>query len=302
MLPANLRLTPQPIQALPAKGLLKPFLRSIVWVFGVPVALGALHAAIAGTTSPDDLHGKLIIAGSSTVAPLVAEIGKRFEQSHPAVRVDVQSGGSSRGITDARNGLSDIGMISRALNNDESDLQSFPLAHDGICMILNSVNPVTALTDSQIIEIYTGKITNWKELSGRDAPITVVNKAEGRSTLELFLQYFKLKSTDIKPHVVIGENQEAIKTVSGNPNSIAYVSIGSAEYESTHGTPIKLLPLQGVSASVETVRDGTFPLSRTLNLIVHGQPTNLAIVFIQFAQSERVHDLILEQYFVPCSK
>src|SRR6185503_4103802 len=94
----------------------------------------ALVLAIFGCKPAE--AGKLVLTGSSTVAPLAAEIGKRFESLHPGVRVDVQSGGSGRGITDSRQGLADIGLVSRALKDDEKDLLSFPIANDGVCVIL----------------------------------------------------------------------------------------------------------------------------------------------------------------------
>ncbi|MDD5277141.1 MAG: phosphate ABC transporter substrate-binding protein [Methylovulum sp.] len=242
---------------------------------------------------------KLVLTGSSTIAPLAAEIGKRFESLHSNVRVDVQTGGSSRGVSDAKAGLADIGMASRALKDDEKDLHSFTIALDGISMILNRANAVAALDKQQITAIYTGKITNWKDVGGNDAPITVVNKAEGRSTLELFLHYFGLKNTDVKPHVIIGDNQQGIKTVAGNPDAIGYVSVGAAEYEASQGAAIKLLPLDGIVASVATVRDRSFPLSRPLNLLTRNGPTGLAKAFIEFATSPQVHDLIEAEYFVP---
>ncbi|MBS4052725.1 MAG: phosphate ABC transporter substrate-binding protein [Methylomonas sp.] len=242
---------------------------------------------------------KLVLTGSSTVAPLAAEIGKRFESRHPNVRIDVQTGGSSRGVNDARAGLADIGMASRALKPDEAGLKSFTIALDGIGIIVNAANPLTALDKQQIIDIFTGKVTNWKELGGNDAPITVVNKAEGRSTLELFLHYFGLKNTDIKAQVVIGDNQQGIKTVAGNPDAIGYVSVGAAEYEAGHAAAIKLLPLDGIAASVENVRNGSFPLSRPLNLLTKTEPAGVAKDFIDFARSADVNDLIEAQYFVP---
>jgi phosphate transport system substrate-binding protein len=242
---------------------------------------------------------KLTLTGSSTVAPLAAEIGKRFESLHPGIRVDVQSGGSGRGVTDARQGLADIGLVSRALKDDEKDLLPFTIALDGVGVILHKENPVAALKDDQVVAIYTGKITNWKDVGGKEAPITVVNKAEGRSTLELFCHYYKLKNTEIKAHVVIGDNQQGIKTVAGNPDSIGYVSIGTAEYEADHGSAIKLLPCSGVAASIENVKNKTFPLSRPLNLVTRKAPEGLAKEFIDFAQSEKVHDIVREQYFVP---
>lgn len=245
---------------------------------------------------------KLVLTGSSTVAPLALEIGKRFEKLNPGVRVDVQSGGSTRGVNDARAGLADIGMASRALNPEESDLTGYRIAMDGIGIILHQKNRVQALSDEQIKAIYTGKITNWNQVGGEDRKITVVNKAEGRSTLELFLHHFQLKNPDIHAHVVIGDNQQGIKTVAGNIGAIGYVSIGTAEYEEAHGTTIHLLPMAGVPATVANVRDGRFPLSRPLNLVSKGTPTGLAKRFIEFAQSAAVDDLVTAQYFVPLAR
>ncbi len=273
--------------------------------YAAPVALSMASlmcvppSAGAQGTAADQLTGKLVITGASTLAPLIAEIGKRFESLYPKVRIDVQSGGSSRGVADARQGLADIGMVSRAMKEDERDLSAFPVARDGVCPILHQENPVQALADEQIVAIYTGTITNWKAVGGTDAPITVVNKAEGRSTLEVFLHYFKLKNVDVKAQVVIGDNEQGVKTVAGNRNAIGYVSIGTAEYDATHGVPIKLLPIGGVAASTESVRNGAFPLSRPLHLVTRTPPVELAKAFIEYAQSRAVHDLIKQQYFVP---
>lgn len=213
------------------------------------VFLCASYLGIGGSataqTSTDQLSGKLVITGASTLAPLISEIGKRFESLHPKVRVDVQTGGSSRGVADARQGLADIGMVSRAMKDEEKDLYAFPVARDGVGIILHKDNPVQALTDEQVVAIYTGKIINWKDVGGKDAPIAVVNKAEGRSTLEVFLHYFRLKNTDVKAQVVIGDNEQGVKTVAGNRNAIGYVSIGTAEYDESQGVPIKLLPTGG---------------------------------------------------------
>lgn len=268
------------------------------WFRQVIVVIGLL--GIAG--APPAWGDKLVLTGSSTVAPLALEIGKRFEKQNPGVRIDVQSGGSSRGVADARSGLADIGMVSRALHPQENDLVAHTIAMDGIGIILHSSNPVQSLTDAQIKAIYTGRIISWKDVGGKDERITVVNKAEGRSTLELFLHYFLLKNSDIKAHVVIGDNQQGIKTVAGNPGAIGYVSIGTAEFEAVQGTRIRLLPMEGVAATVANVRDGRFPLSRPLNLVTRGAPSNLARRFIDFARSEKVNDLIQAQFFVPLAR
>jgi len=274
------------------------------------IVTGGVVAAVAvagglwlwSGSSPREGTQRLVLTGSSTVAPLASEIGKRFESLHPGVRVDVQTGGSSRGIADARRGTADIGMASRALKDTENDLLAHQIARDGVCIILHAENPVTSLTDPQVIDIYTNKIDNWQLVGGNDAPILVVNKAEGRATLEVFLAYFKLENPSIQADVVIGDNEQGIKTVAGNANAIGYVSVGTAEYDSKHAVPIKLLPTGGIPASTRTLADGSFPISRPLNLVTRGAPTGLAKTFIEYCQSEQVHDLIKAQYFVPVER
>lgn len=271
-------------------------LTSCVWL------QGCSSPNTAATNNTNKPQGKLVLTGSSTIAPLTAEISKRFESGHPGVRVDVQSGGSSRGITDARQGVADIGMVSRALKPEEKDLKAFSIARDGVTVILHKENPVQSLSDKQVVDIYTGKLTNWKQVGGKDKTITVVSKAEGRSTLELFTHYFKLKNTDIKAQVVIGENEQGIKTVAGNPNAIGYVSIGSAENSAANKVPIKLLPVNGVAATTANVQNSTFPISRPLNLVTKTEPQGLAKEFIDFAQSQQVSDIVKKQNFVLVSK
>lgn len=272
---------------------------------GLTIGLGlqaCTQPSPTATQSTNKLQGKLVLTGSSTVAPLAAEIGKRFESEHPDVRVDVQTGGSSRGIADARSGVANIGMASRSLKDEEKDLQGFEIARDGIGIILHKDNPVKSLSNQQVIDIYTGKINNWQQINGKNAPITVVNKAEGRSTLELFLNYFQLKNNDIKASVVIGDNQQGIKTVAGNPDAIGYVSIGTAEFSINNSVTIKLLPLNGIAATTENVQNGKFPLSRPLTLVTKTQPQGLDKEFIEFARSPQVHDIVKSQDFVPISK
>lgn len=267
---------------------------SMVGFMGISVSAGAQRS------TADQLTGKLVITGSSTIAPLVSEIGKRFESLHPGVRVDVQTGGSSRGIVDAREALADIGMSSRALKEQEKDgLVSSILARDGVCFLVHKDNPIKELSDQQIREIFTGKLANWKQVGGRDAPITVINRADGRSELELFSHYFQVKPTDIKAHLIAGDNEQGIKTLAGNPNAIIYMSVGTSEYDAAQGVPLKLLPLNGVVATTENVRNGTFPFSRPLVLITKPDPKPLAKEFIDFALSSKVHDLIQELSFVP---
>jgi len=244
-------------------------------------------------------YQKLIVTGSSTVAPLITEIAKRFEESNPHVRIDVQTGGSSRGIIDVRKQLADIGMVSRALKPNENDLTAHTIALDGITLIVHKDNPVSELSRSDLIDIYTGKSNNWEIFGGRNEDIVVINKAEGRSTLELFLKYFGLKNSEIMADIIIGDNQQGLITVAGNLLGIGYVSIGAASYEAQNGATIRLLPVNGVEPILTNVKNQTFPISRPLNIVTSGTLTALTQEFIQFAQSTAVHDLVEQQFFIP---
>ncbi len=264
--------------------------------------LGVSCAESPADASTDALQGRLVITGSSTVAPLASEIGRRFEALHPGVRIDVQTGGSSRGMADVRRGIADIGMASRALTDAETDLTAHPIALDGVTIIVHADNPVARLTDTRIAAIYTGAVSNWREVGGADAPITVVHKADGRSTLEVFLRHFDLDAATVRPDIIVGDNQHGVLTVAGDPHAIGYVSIGAARSAADRGGTVRLLPLAGVEPTLEHVRTGVFPLSRPLNLLTHGDSGRLASAFIAFARSERVHDLIEAQHLVPIAE
>lgn len=244
----------------------------------------------------------IILTGSSTVAPVVTDAAKRFEASHPGVRIEVQTGGSSRGIADALSGLATFGMISRELKADESELTAHRFAVDGVGIILHQTNPVTDFSREQLIDIYTGKVTKWKALGGPDAKITVASKAEGRATLEVFLGYTGLDSADIKADVIVGENQQAIKTVVADPNAIAYVSIGAAASEAAGGTPIRLVRCDGVEPTNENVAAGTFPVMRPLQLVSRGEIPALSRAFLNFLIAPENADLIESHLYVPLSK
>lgn len=265
------------------------------------VACGGPTTNPASASTTDQLSGKLVLTGSSTVAPLAGEIAKRFESLHSEVRIDVQTGGSSRGIADARSGLADIGMASRSLAEDESDLYGYPIAQDGVALIVHADNPIRELSDQQIVDIFTGRIETWSEVGGLDEAITVISKAEGRATLEMFLEHFGLTSPEIEADVIIGDNEQGIKLVSSDRRSIGYVSIGTAEYQARQGASLRLLPAGGVPASIASVTDGTFPIARSLLLITDEPARGLAAAFIDYARSDAVHDLVASQYFVPVS-
>jgi phosphate transport system substrate-binding protein len=271
-----------------------------IWKTTAAFILGFLALGAAAEAQPAELaSGQLLLTGSSTMAPLVTAIAKRFQTLHPGVRVEVQMGGSGRGIADARQGKADIGMASRALTEKERDLQGFPIARDGVALVVHKTNPVPSLTDRQVVEIYSGKITNWKQLGGHDAPILVVKAEPTRSSTELFTHYFGLRYEDLKAQREVGDNPARIKLLIENPNALLYMSVGEAERKAQVGVPIKLMPVGGVAATSKNIRNGNFPISRPLTLVTRELPKGLARTFIEFALSSQVTDLVLTHDFVP---
>jgi phosphate transport system substrate-binding protein len=263
------------------------------------VAFGMIIVCTGSNSFAGDPH-RLTIAGSSTIQPLAEVAAQAYEKKHPGVRIDVQGGGSSVGISSARSGLSDIGTVSRALHSaDESDLFPTTIALDGLAIITHASNPLKNITKQQVIDIYTGKITNWKQLGWIDKAIVVVNKEEGRATLELFEKYFDLKGKFVKSAVIIGPNGQAITTVAGNPQAVAYVSIGSAAVAEGEGTTIHRLSLEGIEASVENIKNNTYGLRRPLTMVTKSRPSGLAKDYLDFILGHEGQKLVLEQDFVP---
>ena len=253
-----------------------------------------------GSSTKSSGTQKLQVSGSSTVGPLLSEIAKRYEKKHPDVRIEIQTGGSSRGIADAGGGIVDIGMSSRDLKDSEkAGRTQWPIAMDGVCFIVHAKNPVKTLTLKQLKGIFTGKVTRWNQVGGPDSEITVINRNAGRSELDLVTDFFEIEPEQIQTDLFAGENQQGIKMVANDVNAITYMSVGTSEYESQHGSPIRLLPLDGVEDTVANVGAGKFPLARPLILVTDSRPSALAKNFIRFAQSTSVHDLVEGLSYVP---
>lgn len=242
---------------------------------------------------------RLLITGSSTMAPVVSEIAKNFEVLQKNLRIDVQTGGSTRGISDVQRGLSDLGMSSRNLSkNEQLKVGSKTIALDGVGFLTNSNNPISNLTKSQITKILKGEINNWQELGGNDAKIVFINRAKGRSELELVSDYFKVKNIEFDADLIAGENQEVVKLVSQNINAISYISIGSAEYEIRNSTPLKLIALDGIAASRKEVLERRYPIARPLVLVTSNSMTKTAEQFLEFSLNNESQELFDKNYFI----
>ena len=271
----------------------------ILIVAVVAVVSGIIWYAL--NTAPEESE-QLIVSGSGTMAPLMQKIVERYQSAHPKAQIVIQVNDSLQGIADVRQGTADIGMISRDPAPAEKDMKWFTLGRDGLAVMVHAANPVTALTNQQIVAIFTGKITRWDDAGGNDTAIETINTAEGSSALAVFLNHFGLKSADLANGLVTGYNEQVIRTVGGNPNAIGYASLSIAQHMIKLGTAVKLLPLNSVTATTENVRRGLYPMVRTLNLVTRFAPQGLAHRFIDYAVSREAAQLIQDQGFTPAAR
>jgi phosphate transport system substrate-binding protein len=271
-----------------------PYLTSLLAV----LALASCTPDLPPKQQAETLSGHLLITGSSTMQPLVAEIATRFRTQHPAVTIEVLSGGSGRGVADVRAHKADIGMASHAIG-EQKTLQIHAIARDGVALIVHNSNSVAALSKAQIVAIFTGKIRDWREVAGAPGAIRALSRGQGRGSIEVFLPYFKIKPEQLRASAEIGNNDELIAAVLAHPRSIGFNSLGESERIARAGSAIRLLAIDGIAASSHNIQTGDYPLTRPLTLLTDGAPKGLIHEFVAFAQSTAVADLILKYDFVP---
>ncbi len=278
----------------------KTFFCSVGVIFFLSfLVLHGAAQAVDQTVRPSDVcSGKLTITGSSTMCPMISEISRHFQTLHHDVQIEVQCGGSDRGIRDIREGKADIGMIARALTEKEKGLFGFPMARDGVSLILHKSNPVRSLTKEQVIGIFTGRIKNWIQVGGKDAPISVILREKQKPVSELFNDYYKLKG-DIRGKVLPGDNPVTINAVASNQYAISYISSGEAERRANAGVPIKILSVNNVMPTKRNIITGNYPITRPLSLVTNGLPSGMVKEFINYCLSSKVVDVIERFDFVP---
>jgi phosphate transport system substrate-binding protein len=255
----------------------------------------ALAQRLAGSTAAE---AKLSIDGSFLLVPILTDMARRFEGFNPGVRIDVRSSGTGKGLADLRSGVSDIAMAPRALRESERDLFAFPIARDGVAVIVNTANPVRGISSSQLTDILVGRISNWTALNGLDAPVKLAWR-QGEGSTEFVLEHLKLRRAQIGPHTAIVTNEDAIKFVANTPDGVALASVGLSERSARERTPIKLLAYNGFPAASRTIQNHVYSLSRPLTLITRRPPEGVQKQFIDFAMSKKVIDLQLKYGFVP---
>lgn len=252
----------------------------------------------------------LDISGSSTIQPIVEKLMPSYLAAG-GEPIRLTGGGSGAGVKNAISGASQIGMASRALKDDEkAALQYATIGIDALAIVVNRDNSLTDLSKDRLIDLYTGKIDNWRELGGPDRPVVRVSKEVGRSTLELFEHYTGLVSPDrdksdgkpliSKQSYIIGANLEAAALVGGMRGAVGYLSVGTALSLAKAGMPIKVISLDGVMPSEETVASQRYPIIRELNLAYRDE-TPPVRAFIELALGPEGRTVLRSLGFMPAA-
>ena len=228
-----------------------------------------------------DLSGTVSMSGSTSMEIVAKALGEAFTAVYPDVTVDVQLGGSSTGIQNALEGVSDIGNVSRALAEDETGLVPHEIALDGIAMAINPANAVDSLTLDQVAGIYTGEITNWSEVGGEDMEIYVVGREAGSGTRDAFEEIVGI--SDMAQYDSEQTSTGSAKTtVATTPGAIGYVSFDSVD------DTVKTLNINDVAISVETIQDGSYVLQRPFVMVTKegAELSDVAQAFLDYTLSD----------------
>lgn len=248
-------------------------------------------------SSTEALSGKVSMSGSTSMEEIAKALAEGFNAKYPDVAIDVQLGGSSTGIKNAQEGVSDIGNVSRALKDTETGLDSETIALDGIAVIVNTANPIEDLSTEQILKIYTGEIQNWKDLGGDDAEIQVIGREAGSGTRDGFESVVGIQ--DNAKHDQELTSTGAVQTaVASTPGAIGYVSLANVD------DTVKALKVGGVSPAIETVQDGSYTLQRPFVMVTKtGTELRPEVkAFLEFAQGDEGQSIVSQIGLIPLSK
>ena len=225
---------------------------SLVLALALTCVMG-VSALAGGTVSTD---------GSTSMEKVIGALGEYFTENNKDVSFTYNPTGSGSGITAVLEGRCDIGLSSRALKDDEKaqGLTETVLAYDGIAIIVNPANKVEDLTLEQIAKIYTGEVTNWKDVGGEDAEIVLIGREAGSGTRDGFETITETKDA-CKYRQELTSTGDVIATVSQNPNAIGYASLAAIK------DTVKAVKVNGVVASEETVKDGSYVVQRPFVLV-----------------------------------
>jgi phosphate transport system substrate-binding protein len=250
--------------------------------------------------------------GSDTLVNLALAWAETYMRLYPDVRISVTGGGSGTGIAAMINGTVDLANASRAMKPEEIAAaqangilpQEFVVARDAIAVVVHPSNPVDELTLQQISDIYTRKITNWSQVGGQERPIVLLSRESNSGTHVYFLEnVIRLGEKDnnllFSPDTLLMPSSEGISTeVRQNPNAIGYDGLGYVTPDQKMVAVARDVNGSSVLPSVETVNDGTYPISRPLYIYTSGEPTGQVKAYLDWVLREG-QALISELGFVP---
>ncbi|MBN2685105.1 MAG: PstS family phosphate ABC transporter substrate-binding protein [Pontiellaceae bacterium] len=263
------------------------------------IAMAAL-AATVGSVFADDT---ITIDGSTTVGPIAKAFAEYYMSAHPDVKVTVSESGSGNGAKSLLNGTCDIADMSRGMKDSEfkacaeKDIQ--PVAHvvalDGLPILVHPSNPVQELTIEQIRDIFTGKITNWKEVGGSDMKIVMISRDTNSGTYETFETKVMDKEEIHGSCEYVTSNGQMRQRVQSTPAAIGYAGIGFVDRS------VKALKVNGVAPSAKTVQSGEYPIARPLFMYTNGYPKlgSPLYQFVTIYLTEDGQELVEDQGFIP---
>ncbi len=253
-------------------------------VLALVLALGVMSAC-----SADKLSGSVATDGSTSMEKVIGVLGESFTEMNPDVTFTYNPTGSGSGITAVSEKRCDIGLSSRALKDEEknSGLTETVLAYDGIAIIVNPENAISDLSVEDIAKIYTGEITNWKDLGGADAEIVVIGREAGSGTRDGF-ESITGTSEKCVYRQELTSTGDVITTVSQNPDAIGYASLSAVK------DTVKALTVGGVAPTEDTVKDGSYVVQRPFVLVTRTdeQLSDAAQAFFDYATSADAVELI----------
>lgn len=272
------------------------------------------------TTNPTptgtELSGSFSIIGSNTVTPLTTVWAEEFMTMYPKVSIAVSGPGSGAGIAALINGNTDVCQASRTIKQTEIDQANavavdpyeIQVATDALSVVVHPSNPISELTITQLSAIYTGKITNWREVGGDDAPIVTIARDTNSGTHVFFkdhvVQMLGLATEDKTLEygnkiLQLPSTEEGVSEVAKNPNAIFYAGLGYVNDEVKPLAIKKTANDAGVLPSVATVLDGTYPIARPLLYYTNGEPTGVIKEFIDYCLSPEGQSKVTEVGYVP---
>jgi phosphate transport system substrate-binding protein len=262
--------------------------------------LAALTLAFVSTQA---FAEKLVIKGSDTLgAKLVPQLAEQFKAQHPGTTFDIAAEGSTTGIAAIIDGTAQIGMSSRrakpaevsAASGKGVNMKPTIVAYDGIAVIVNSGNSIKSLTKKQVEQIFTGEVTDWSAVGGSGGKISIYTRNTSSGTYSDFKELAMKKRDYAGGSQKMAGNEQIAAEVGKNPNGVGYVGLAY-----TKASGVKVMAIDGVLPSVQSVHAKTYPYARPTFYYTNGEPGGLAKEFLAFTISAAGQKIATQVGFVP---